>query len=347
MNHTVAVRLRPCASLEDVSSSRSHSEQSRVVREQSQRPQSPSRLRGLTRLFTHTPKTTAWEIQEQPDHGAEKSSCSCSSSQITSFRQVLVQKDVSRPVSGRHSFSFDSIYSPKISTDRIYQETAKPVVENVLNGKHGTVIAYGPSGSGKTYTMQGNGNDSKGIVLLAARDLLRQLLASKKDFELHAQFVEIYNEQIRDLFAPNQQQRQQKQEEIVGRSLFRSTKRKVRHNRNKNSGARFLTLRDERQPDGSLSVTIPCARQVKISSISEITKVLATGNQNRATEATALNAQSSRSHAIFRLLLTVKDESDVRHSVLNLVDLAGSENSTQANITGGLHKRETAKINQR
>ena len=37
----------------------------------------------------------------------------------------------------------------------MYEEVAGPVVESVLNGYNGTVMAYGQTGTGKTFTMSG------------------------------------------------------------------------------------------------------------------------------------------------------------------------------------------------
>ena len=263
---------------------------------------------------------------------------------------LLVQKDVAKPVSGRHVFAFDSVFGEQATTQAVYQQIAQPVVQAVAAGQHGTVLAYGPTGSGKTYTMQGSSSSSgsgdsaeqqhAGVVQLAVADLLRQCPESV----LEAQFFEVYNEQVRDLLLDDE-----KDSTTPKRSnaLARTTSGMIR--RKEEDDPSFLTLRYN-EADGTASVP---ARSHCIQTVDDVVNLLQRGNRRRTSAATALNAQSSRSHAIFRLQLQTTRRRDnngattvVQQSVLNLVDLAGSENSKQAGISG-MQKRETGKINQR
>jgi centromeric protein E len=243
---------------------------------------------------------------------------------------VLVQTDAGRQVPGRNLFRYDAVFQGSQSTSEVYQSLAKPVVDAVVTGRHGTVFAYGQTGSGKTHTMQGShpedhscgSEDAHGIVQLAAMDMLEQMeRGDDREYVLKAQFFEIYNEQVRDLLPSS------------------DTK----------DDMTALTIREDKDRAGCTSVSVN-AHQENVQSVADIEALLKRGNRNRSCGATSLNARSSRSHAIFRLTLEShsKDPTDakVRKSVLNLVDLAGSENSAQAKITG-IRKKEAGKINQR
>lgn len=88
-----------------------------------------------------------------------------------------------------HSFVFDRAFSETRSTEEIYKECIKGLVEHTLSGGNAACIAYGQTGSGKTYTML---NEATGIIPLAVRDLLRGK-------EAKVSFYEIYGNHIYDL----------------------------------------------------------------------------------------------------------------------------------------------------
>lgn len=72
------------------------------------------------------------------------------------------------------------------------------------------------------------------------------------------------------------------------------------------------------------------------------------GNKNRATKSTLMNRVSSRSHAIFTVIVESKDRSDNDRTTvgkLNLVDLAGSERLSKTKASGD-RLREATNINQ-
>ena len=52
-------------------------------------------------------------------------------------------------------FSFDAVFDTNSTQVDIYNETARPIVDKVLQGYNGTIFAYGQTGTGKTYTMSG------------------------------------------------------------------------------------------------------------------------------------------------------------------------------------------------
>ncbi|PWA51415.1 kinesin-like protein KIN-UC [Artemisia annua] len=57
------------------------------------------------------------------------------------------------------SYRFDEVFTEAASQMRVYEAVAKPVVEGVLNGYNGTIMAYGQTGTGKTFTLGKLGKD--------------------------------------------------------------------------------------------------------------------------------------------------------------------------------------------
>ncbi|MBN3320259.1 KIF3C protein, partial [Atractosteus spatula] len=70
---------------------------------------------------------------------------------------------------------FDAVWDESASQKDVYESTAKPLVDFVLQGYNGCVITYGSAGSGKTYTLQGGSLTGKqrGIITRVAEDIFR------------------------------------------------------------------------------------------------------------------------------------------------------------------------------
>ena len=78
------------------------------------------------------------------------------------------------------------------------------MIDQCLEGYNATLFAYGHTGAGKTYTIFGSGETNKGILQLATEYLIEQLKLTKEMWVLSCNFVEIYNEQFRDLLSGTQ-----------------------------------------------------------------------------------------------------------------------------------------------
>ena len=97
-------------------------------------------------------------------------------------------------------FFFDYVFDKNASQQEIYNKTTKPLLDNIIEGFNATVFAYGATGSGKTYTMLGNNQNERGIMPRSVSDLFKLLQKQKnKEFRIQVSYVEIYNEEIRDL----------------------------------------------------------------------------------------------------------------------------------------------------
>ena len=156
------------------------------------------------------------------------------------------------------------------SQKQIYDETAFPLVESVLNGYNGTIFAYGQTGCGKTHTMMGlPDNENKGIIPKAFDHVYGCIdddKNSSKKFLVRCSFIEIYQEEIRDLLG--------------------NTDQKLELKENKDKG---VFVKD-------LSI-------ITVKSIPEIEHYMAQGNKLRMVGQTAMNDTSSRSHSIFTIYI--------------------------------------------
>ena len=202
---------------------------------------------------------------------------------------------------GTKTFQFDYVY-PKETTQRdIYDQVAFPIVDSIFQGYNGTVFAYGQTGCGKTFTMMGivDNPELKGIIPNAFSHIFGFIKTEgeSKKFLVRCSFVEIYNEEVRDLLVNN------------------SKKLDIREDPKKGTFVRDLTY-------------------ITLKDTEDIQKCLDKGNKNRHVGATSMNDQSSRSHSLFTVYLEIEENGKIRSGKLNLVDLAGSERVGKTNATG-------------
>ena len=161
--------------------------------------------------------------------------------------------------------------------------------------------------------------ENPGIMPLALTELFNKILILKnREYIIKLWYIEIYNENIRDLLANNK-------------------------NNNEN-----LEIRE----DPNKGIFINNITEITTNSRKDIMKILKKGNKNRTTEETDANGTSSRSHAILQIIVSSKEKNENllnnnerRYGKLNLIDLAGSE---RASVTKnkGLRLLEGANINK-
>lgn len=74
-------------------------------------------------------------------------------------------------------FTFDSVYPMNSKQVDIFEQTAFPIIENILEGYNGTIFAYGQTGTGKTHTMVGllQDEDEKGIIPRAFEQIFKMI----------------------------------------------------------------------------------------------------------------------------------------------------------------------------
>ena len=199
------------------------------------------------------------------------------------------------------TFQFDYVYPMDTTQRDIYDQVAFPIVDSIFQGYNGTVFAYGQTGCGKTYTMMGIVTDPelKGIIPNAFSHIFGFIKTEgqSKKFLVRCSFVEIYNEEVRDLLINNNKK---------------------------------LDIRE----DPKKGIFIKDLTYVTLKDTEDIQKCLDKGNKNRHVGATSMNDQSSRSHSIFTVYLEIEEDGKIRSGKLNLVDLAGSERVGKTNATG-------------
>ncbi|GMI80591.1 Arabidopsis thaliana KINESIN Ungrouped clade, gene A, ARMADILLO REPEAT-CONTAINING KINESIN 1 [Hibiscus trionum] len=215
------------------------------------------------------------------------------------------------------SYKFDEVLTETASQKRVYEVVAKPVVESVLSGYNGTVMAYGQTGTGKTFTLGRIGKDDaseRGIMVRAVEDILANISLASDTVE--ASYLQLYMESIQDLLAPE--------------------KTNIPINEDPRTG----------------EVSLPGAVTVKVRDLDHFLELLQIGEANRHAANTKLNTESSRSHAILMVYIRrsipeiVEDDINsqdmkiksnfpmVRKSKLLIVDLAGSERLDKSGSEG-------------
>jgi kinesin family member 18/19 len=212
-------------------------------------------------------------------------------------------------------FAFDRVFSEKSTQVDVFENSTKFLLPGVLNGFNATVFAHGATGSGKTHTMLGDERSGPGVLVLTIIELFSLIENSKneKEYKIHISYLEVYNEQIRDL--------------LVDKS-------------------KVLDLRC----DSKKGMVVSGLSEHHTKSVEETLDLLSQGNKKRVQFETAMNSQSSRSHAVFQIFVEQTDRTkDIKASVkfgkLSLIDLAGNERASQTKNVGK-RLQEGANINK-
>lgn len=230
------------------------------------------------------------------------------------------------------NYSFDKVFDPNCSNYQIYQTVTRPMVDATINGLNTSVFAYGATGSGKTFTMLGKPS-TPGVIYYTSKDLFEKLAVISASDPLPAElkicYFEIYNEKVRDLLTLEQRNFIK-----CGNKKLRTTPERCR--------ARLQPLPVcDSAGDGS-SLMIPNLTYHKPSDAEQLIELIEAGNANRSQHATDANSDSSRSHAIFQILLRRRTrrsngqggEYELQTSKMSLIDLAGSERASVAYRVG-------------
>lgn len=227
--------------------------------------------------------------------------------------QRVQNRDINKRPNKDLKFVFDHVFGENSTQVEIFENTTKRVIDGVMNGFNCTVFAYGATGAGKTHTMLGTQNDP-GVMYRTMKELFKRMEEAKeeKEFAVAFSYLEVYNEQIRDLLA--------------------------------NSGS--LAVRE----DATKGVVVQGLTLHQPKSAEHILEALDSGNRNRTQHPTDMNATSSRSHAVFQVYLRQQDKTASLNpnacvAKMSLIDLAGSERASHTN-TKGARLREGANINR-
>ena len=234
-------------------------------------------------------------------------------------------KPLPERIENRNFFTFDKVFGEKSTTGDVYANAARNIVSSVMTGLNGTIFAYGQTSSGKTYTMQGAGSiddaatsaasgggvgDNGGILHMAAQDIFGHIAAHSADrvFLVRVSFIEIYNEEVRDLMADS----------ATGH----------------NDSSNVLAVRED--PRRGVFVN---ANESIVTDLDGLISTLFAGEKNRHMASTGMNERSSRSHTIFRITVEsrkkVMDESDGGDAVENAAANAAAADGDDGFLNGG------------
>ncbi|XP_003222006.1 kinesin-1 heavy chain [Anolis carolinensis] len=202
-------------------------------------------------------------------------------------------------------YAFDRVFQSHTSQEQVYNDCAKKIVKDVLEGYNGTIFAYGQTSSGKTHTMEGklHDPDGMGIIPRIVQDIFNYIYSMDENLEFHIKvsYFEIYLDKIRDLLDVSK------------------TNLSVHEDKNRVPYVKGCTERFVCSPD-------------------EVMDTIDEGKSNRHVAVTNMNEHSSRSHSIF--LINVKQENTQTEQKLSgklyLVDLAGSEKVSKTGAEGAV-----------
>ncbi|CAL4103220.1 unnamed protein product, partial [Meganyctiphanes norvegica] len=226
-----------------------------------------------------------------------------------------------QPKSFAFDHSFDSLSpdSPNFATqETVFESLGHDVINNAFGGYNACIFAYGQTGSGKSYSMMGT-SDQKGLIPRLCDTLFDRIAECPDTHTSHkveVSYMEIYNEKVHDLLDPKGS---------------RQTLKVREHN--------------------ILGPYVDGLSQLAVTEYEEIEQLIEEGNKSRTVAATNMNSESSRSHAVFTVVLTqiITDEasgvSGEKVNKMSLVDLAGSERAVKTGAVGDRLK-EGSNINK-
>ncbi|XP_061676647.1 kinesin-like protein KIF13A isoform X3 [Syngnathoides biaculeatus] len=207
-----------------------------------------------------------------------------------------------------HCFwSMDESNVPKYAGQEVvFKCLGEGILENAFQGYNACIFAYGQTGSGKSFSMMGNG-EQPGLIPRLCCSLFKRVQQEANEghtFKVEVSYMEIYNEKVRDLLDPK------------GRQSLKVREHKV------------------------LGPYVDGLSQLAVTNFEDIEVLMSEGNKSRTVAATNMNEESSRSHAVFSIIVTQtlydlqSGNSGEKVSKMSLVDLAGSERVSKTGAAG-------------
>ncbi|XP_070822274.1 kinesin-like protein KIF13A isoform X4 [Chaetodon trifascialis] len=208
-----------------------------------------------------------------------------------------------------HCFwSMDESNAPKYAGQEVvFKCLGEGILENAFQGYNACIFAYGQTGSGKSFSMMGNG-EQPGLIPRLCCSLFERVHTEGNEahtFKVEVSYMEIYNEKVRDLLDPkgSRQSLKVREHKVLGPYV-----------------------------DGLSQLAVTCFEDIEV--------LMSEGNKSRTVAATNMNEESSRSHAVFSIIVTQtlydlqSGNSGEKVSKMSLVDLAGSERVSKTGAAG-------------
>lgn len=236
----------------------------------------------------------------------------------------------SRKIMEEKNFTFDNSFWSHEPEDEhyahqedIYNALGEEFLDHNFEGYHTCIFAYGQTGSGKSYTMMG-APTQPGLIPRTCEDLFQRIESSVSphiSYTVRVSYFEVYNEHVRDLLAPPSQSSEKHPYYL-----------KIRESPTEGPYVKDLT-------------------DLPVKNYAELLRYMRLGDASRTTASTKMNDTSSRSHAVFTIMLKQihhdlsTDSTTERLARIRLVDLAGSERAKATEATGA-RLREGSNINK-
>jgi len=278
------------------------------------------------------PDPDATDLYEvEVERGAE---CLVEMDPVTEKTRLLVPSPMdpanarsnARKVFEEKSFTFDKSFWSHNKADEhyahqedVYNSLGEEFLDHNFEGYHTCIFAYGQTGSGKSYTMMGT-PEQPGLIPRTCQDLFERIESNESpniSYSVRVSYFEVYNEHVRDLLVP------------------------------RTDPPYYLKIR-ESPAEGPY---VKDLTDQPVRNYADIMRLMQTGDLSRTTAATKMNDTSSRSHAVFTIMLKQihadisTDETTERLARIRLVDLAGSERAKATEATGQ-RLREGSNINK-
>uniref|UniRef100_A0A8C3T9I5 Kinesin family member 13B n=1 Tax=Chelydra serpentina TaxID=8475 RepID=A0A8C3T9I5_CHESE len=212
----------------------------------------------------------------------------------------------------------ESVKEKFAGQDVVFKCLGENILQNAFEGYNACIFAYGQTGSGKSYTMMGTA-DQPGLIPRLCSGLFERAQKEENEeqsFKVEVSYMEIYNEKVRDLLDPK-------------------------------GSRQSLKVREH----NVFGPYVDGLSKLAVASYKDIESLMSEGNKSRTVAATNMNEESSRSHAVFKIILThtlydvQSGTSGEKVGKLSLVDLAGSERATKTGAAGDRLK-EGSNINK-
>ncbi|XP_023567822.1 kinesin-like protein KIF13A [Octodon degus] len=189
----------------------------------------------------------------------------------------------------------------------VFKCLGEGILEKAFQGYNACIFAYGQTGSGKSFSMMGHA-EQLGLIPRLCCALFKRISLEQNEsqtFKVEVSYMEIYNEKVRDLLDPK-------------------------------GSRQSLKVREHKV----LGPYVDGLSQLAVTSFEDIESLMSEGNKSRTVAATNMNEESSRSHAVFNIVITQtlydlqSGNSGEKVSKVSLVDLAGSERVSKTGAAG-------------
>jgi tetratricopeptide (TPR) repeat protein len=250
----------------------------------------------------------------RPMNGKEKKRNDTISAELHDPFTVSVKR--AERASQSEVYTYDAVFGTTSTQAEVFHE-CRSLVQSAFDGYNVTIFTYGQTGAGKTWTLYGSGQEP-GISPRTCEVIFATVakMSDQCQIDMKASMIELYCSELKDLL-------------------------------NAANDAPPVIIRNYRQPDGTQLVRLEGVTEIGVRSSEDLAQVVARGLGSRKTRATQMNADSSRSHLLLIIDITIRDRESqrTRHGKITIVDLAGSERLAKSGATGDAAK-EAIEINK-